>query len=476
MQFISPLFLCFLPVVLALYYVTKPAFRWLVLLLSSLLFIGILKPEALIVLVSFSAFTFYSGKLIQAGRKYRTFIFYSALVVQSLSLILLKYMESEQGVLKLVFEEEGYRADVILLAAGFSFYTLQHMAYLADIYYDRVQADTKPLRFLLFSSFFAKFNSGPLEKAETLIAQFDRPPVSETLFLQGVQRIVLGFFKKMVLADRLAPIVSRAFTAQAHHGSLAVATSVCLFTVQLYFDFSAYSDIAIGTAKLFGIELSENFDRPFASLSVSEFWRRWHITLIRWFSNYIYYPLVYHFRKNGKLAVITAIFATFLISGLWHGIGKTFLIWSLLHAFYLSFESLTKNARLKWRHSVPATFYRAFSILTTFLLVCFSNLFFRSADMHQAKQLLTQLCSSPFGDQGFMNGFVSALAGGGYQEALFNFSVTVFLVLSFLFLEKKILARANAGNRGYLQLFILLVLIFTFGVFKNASYFIYMQF
>jgi D-alanyl-lipoteichoic acid acyltransferase DltB (MBOAT superfamily) len=403
-------------------------------------------------------------------------VFFIAILLQASCLILLKYMESGLGGFRMSFRDEGYKTDMVLVVAGFSVYTLQHIAYLAAIYRGRIQAGTQLFRFLLFSSFFAKFNSGPFEEPENLIGQFNSPVIQQDSIVQGVQRIVLGLFKKMVLADRLAPVVAEVFSGRSQQGSFTVATGVCLFTIQLYFDFSAYSDIAIGAAKLFGIELTENFNRPLLSRSISEFWRKWHISLYRLFSTYVYFPIVYFFRENGKLAVLTGIAATFLASGIWHGIGQTFLIWSLLHALYLSLEYLRPKTRISWTRFVPANVHRIFSIGMTFALVCFSNLFFRSADMTQARLLLTQLVSSPFGGKGVMNGYFSALAGGGYEEALFNLFVTVFFVLAFLFLERGIHERIQKSGNGFVQIFIMLIAIFTFGVFKSAGYFIYVQF
>ncbi len=476
MQFISSAFFCALPVVFLLYLLTKPKYRWMVLLAFSLLFIGWNRPYSLLVLLLFSTITFYCGLLIQQFKNRATLIYVCAIALQAGCLILLKSVESGQSGLRLVVKDEGYKTDMLVVVAGFSVYTLQHMAYLTAIYRGRIQAGTQLFRFLLFSSFFAKFNSGPFEEPETLIPQFRLPVIRREMILQGVHRIVLGLFKKMVLADRLAPIVSAVFSGESDTGSCTAISAVCLFTLQLYFDFSAYSDIALGTAKLFGIELSENFNRPLLATSVSDFWRKWHMTLNRLFSTYVYYPVVYLLRRNGKAAVLAGIFSTFLISGVWHGIGKTFLVWSLLHGCYLSAEYLTQKTRQKWIRIVPAKLYRVLCISTTFILVCFSNLFFRSEDMDHARHLLSQFASSPFSGKGVMLGYVSVLAGGGYEEALFNFAVTVALVLLFLSFEKGIHRRIQQSDNGFVQLFILLIAVVTFGVFENAGYFIYLQF
>jgi alginate O-acetyltransferase complex protein AlgI len=475
MQFISLHFFCFLFTVWLISQCLKREQRWPLFLISSLFFIGIMNPGALLVLLASSLLTFYAAQGIGRFPRFRFGTYWLSVSIQVCSLFLLKYIESGTGGLHFLFREAGFRVDILLFAVGFSFYTLQHIGYLTDVYQKRCVAQTSPLRFLLFSSFFAKFNSGPLEQPGALIPQFEAPHASREDLLEGLNRIALGVFKKMVLADRLAPVVSLVFNG-ASAGSLTTAAGVCLFTVQLYFDFSAYSDIAVGSAKLLGIKLSENFDRPFTARSVSEFWRRWHVSLIRWFTARIYFPVVFRFRKQKRLAVLAGIWVTFLLSGLWHGIGKTFVVWSVLHAIYLSYESLTRKTRAAWSSKLPAFLYNPFSMVITFLLVCFSNLFFRTSDIQEALHLICQLGSAPFGRKGFLDGFLAALAGGGNQEALFNLYITLGLAFLFLINEKRMLLRIHTGKHVYMQFFVLLLLTFVFGIFKHADYFIYLQF
>jgi alginate O-acetyltransferase complex protein AlgI len=476
MNFLSIPFLLFLPVAGLLSRMISSPRRWIFLLIVSLVFIGLWSPGAMAVLVVSSFLTFYAALCIGSGKRFRWLVYCGSLLLQAICLFLLKYVESENSGLHFLFREAGFRADFILYAIGFSFYTLQHIAYLTDVFFLRIEAEKNPFSFLLFSAFFAKFNSGPVERAQKLLPQFRSPYEDRELISEGLQRVVLGVFKKMVLADRLAPAVSHVFGVQQEQGSAVTVVGVCLFTFQLYFDFSAYSDIAIGSAKLFGIKLTENFDRPFSSSSVSEFWRRWHISLISWFSNYIYYPLTFRLRKYGKVAVITGIGTTFLLSGMWHGLGMTFFVWSLLHATYLSFEVLTRQFRSGLSARIPPSLYTPVSILLTFALVCFSNIFFRAADLGEAKRLLSQLVCSPFHGKGCVEGFIAILAGGGYQEVVFNLGLTVSLVFVFLVFEKRLCAPIARGNRLFIKTFCLLVLIFVFGVFKQADYFIYQQF
>ncbi|MFI5150057.1 MAG: MBOAT family O-acyltransferase [Bacteroidia bacterium] len=468
-------FLACLPVLWIIFRLVNPSARWMVLLLFSLLFIGVYRPWALLVVCEASFFTFYAARLLN-GKQYRKLILLSALGIQILALLLLKYVESADSGLRFLFRESGFRTDTVFYTLGFSFYTLQHIGYLLDVYYKRIPAESHPLRFLLFSAYFAKFNAGPLEQPAELIPQFKMPNPIRDDISAGFQRIVLGLFKKMVLADHLAPVEERIFNGTAHPGSLAIITGVILFTIQLYFDFSAYCDLAIGVSRMFGIRLTENFLFPFSSESISVFWRTWHITLIKWFTTYIYYPLVYTFRKSGRVAVICGIACTFLLSGIWHGIGYTFLVWSLLHALYLSFESLSKHTRVAWSGRFTGWGYKWLSMLITFMLVCFSNLFFRAENWTQAIQLLKGSGGSLFGREGIVKGYLSPLAGGGYQEALFNLGLVMTLSFAFLVLEKGICKRINSPKLYSFQLFILLFLILFVGVFQKTDSFIYLQF
>jgi alginate O-acetyltransferase complex protein AlgI len=476
MQFISPAYLAFL-ILLFLSFRSCPAEkRKFVLLAGSMIFITWCQPIALLLVCFFSILTYFSGHFISNGTPASKLLLYLVVGLQLSGLLLLKCIESDPGGLKFFFREAGFRMDALLFVLGFSFYTLQHIAYLIDVYTKRAEAEKRFTDFLLFSSFFAKFNAGPFEKVNVLLPQFQVPESKETDLTNAIQRILLGFLKKMVLADRLTPLVGQVFGHQDQLGSVVTAVGICLFTLQLYFDFSAYSDIAVGTARLFGIRLTENFNFPFSATSVSEFWRRWHISLITWFTEYVYYPLAFRFRKYGKAGVIIGIACTFLLSGIWHGMGKTFLIWSLLHACYLSYEALTKNLRLGWSNRLSPFVYQAFSVILTFVLVCFSNLFFRADSLGQAFVLLRELSHPLFGNQGFWEGFVDILAGGGYQEALFNFWITLALVTGFLIFEKDIVKGFTSGKLNYRHVIVSLLLIFAFGIFKKADYFIYLQF
>jgi D-alanyl-lipoteichoic acid acyltransferase DltB (MBOAT superfamily) len=232
--------------------------------------------------------------------------------------------------------------------------------------------------------------SGPVLRPSEFFPQINTRVINAEDIISGFNRFLFGLFKKMVIADRLAPAVHSIFDKGDHYSSLTTIVGAWLFTIQLYFDFSAYTDMALGAGKMLGFELPENFKMPLRSSSVSEFWRRWHMSLISWFSNYIYYPLVYRLRDKKKAAVLVGIVVTFLVSGIWHGIGLTFLAWAVCHIIYLSYETLSKGMRQRWSER-GGRLYKWMSVLLVFNLVSLSNLFFRASSWASAKTMLHDL-------------------------------------------------------------------------------------
>ena len=307
------------------------------------------------------------------------------------------------------------------------------------------------------------------------IPQINKNVITQDNLIIGFNRFLLGLFKKMVIADRLSPAVHSIFDFNDNYQGLTTLIGVYLFTVQLYFDFSGYTDMALGIAKMLGYDLKENFNLPLRSASVSEFWRRWHISLINWFTNYIYYPLVYRLRTYKKTAALTGILITFLVSGIWHGIGFTFLAWAICHILYLSFELFTKRFRVTLSEQLNHTFYNISSIFIVFNAVCFSNIFFRAESFEKAIQLIKNLFSNFFPDNWLRN-FIAPLATGGHQIDEFNFFISILIMGIFLLFEKKINRFAINKKLNLLFITAFIILIFIFGIFNNGERFIYMQF
>ncbi|WP_370443841.1 MBOAT family protein [Aquimarina sp. AU474] len=286
----------------------------------------------------------------------------------------------------------------IILPVGISFYTFQTMSYSLDIYYKRLTPTKDFISFATFVSFFPQLVAGPIERASNLLSQItSKRTFNYVQCTDGLKLILWGLFKKIVIADALAPIVDDIFANYGSYPASTLILGVSLFSFQVYGDFSGYSDIAIGTAKLFGIELMSNFKFPIFSRNVAEYWQRWHVSLSTWFRHYVYIPLGGN--RVGKLKSIRNIVIIFLVSGFWHGANWTFIAWGAFHALlYIPVFLMGRNriymnnvvAENRWFPSV----IEIFQILITFSLVTFSRVFFRSESITDAFGFLEQIYSN----------------------------------------------------------------------------------
>ncbi|MHC4183502.1 MAG: MBOAT family O-acyltransferase [Planctomycetota bacterium] len=285
----------------------------------------------------------------------------------------------------------------LLLPVGISFYTFQVISYLIDVYRGEKSAEKHLGFFALFVAFFPKLIAGPIERARNLLPQFhEKHEFDNQRITDGLKLVAWGLFKKMVIADRLAVYVNQIYDNPGDHAGVSVILATVFFTYQIYCDFSGYSDIAIGSAQVLGFRLMKNFDRPYSAKSISEFWRRWHISLSTWLNDYIYTPILIRTREWGQKAILFSIITTFLVCGLWHGANWTFVIWGLLHGLMLSLEVITKKSRKKVRKKVPKLIYDNISILFVFSFVCFAHLFFRANSVDDAFQLIRNIFSIDF--------------------------------------------------------------------------------
>ncbi len=244
------------------------------------------------------------------------------------------FVESFVSTFALFGKEFSYSPLHIILPVGISFYTFQSLSYTLDVYYKKMEPTHKLINFLAFVSFFPQLVAGPIERAKKLLPQFDEVKTfNYQAARSGMLLIVFGLFKKVVIADRLAVMINQTYGSIDDAKGIAMLTGVLFFAFQLYLDFSAYSDIAIGTARLFGFKLTTNFRRPYLSASFSEFWKRWHITLSSWFQDYIYIPLGGN--RKGPNRKIVNLLVVFFLSGLWHGASWNFVIWGVLNGLFL---------------------------------------------------------------------------------------------------------------------------------------------
>ena len=275
----------------------------------------------------------------------------------------------------------------IILPVGISFYTFHGLSYVIDIYKNRINAEKNFIDYALFVSFFALLVAGPIERATHLLPQIKSArKFNYTQAVDGLRQILWGLFKKIVIADQCAEYVNIIFASYQDYSSLALMAGAMLFAFQIYGDFSGYSDIALGSAKLFGIDLLRNFNYPYFSRNITEFWRRWHISLSSWFKDYIYIPL--GGSQGGLWLKIRNTFIIFLVSGFWHGANYTFIVWGALNALYIVPSLIFKQQRQYLDVVAQGRFWPSFketySIIITFAFTCVAWVFFRSTTLHQA--------------------------------------------------------------------------------------------
>ena len=466
MEFTSIYYLIFITITLIFFRLCSSKIKPYLLILSSFIFIGLFTIESLLALLFGIISTHLIAKKIEDSKnEFQKKLFFTiGLTLIITSLFILKYIESNQ------FKLSYFKTNKLILFMGISFYGLQNIAYLIDIYYGRIKI-TSLKKFTLFSSLFSKFTAGPI----TTIQEFKIESSSKNnsqLIQNGINRIGWGLFKKMVIADRIAPII--AFNFESKNPTLGLTNLVLayLFTIQLYFDFSGYSDIAIGTSKLFGINLPENFNLPLRSKSISEFWRKWHISLSNWLTKYIFYPISFRYRKTKHWGIIIAIITTFLISGIWHGIYMTFIIYALLHASYLIVETLIKKPSYLFSHKI----FSFLSILVTFNLVSLGFIFFRSTSIEQSFSKIKYIFNFNFFPENILFDFTQFLSMGGEQENVFNLYITLLLMCLSIIFERKLQNIFNSKKLSVIGLTIILLLITFFGIFDTSKNFIYTQF
>ncbi len=408
MLFNSLEFFLFLPVVFILYwflFYKKIKIQNLFLLLASYVFYGLWDWRFLFLILASTLVDFFVGQAIYSSvsdKKRKTWLWAS--VIFNISLLgFFKYYNFFITSWVDFLSAMGYDLQStwtlqIILPVGISFYTFQTMSYSLDIYYKRLTPTKDVISFATFVSFFPQLVAGPIERASNLLSQITSKRVySYTQCTDGLKLILWGLFKKVVIADSIAPIVDDIFANYSTYPASTLILGVSLFSFQVYGDFSGYSDIAIGTAKMFGIELMSNFKFPTFSRNVAEYWQRWHVSLSTWFRHYVYIPL--GGSRVSKLKSVRNIIIIFLVSGFWHGANWTFIAWGALHAIlYIPVFLMGRNriymnnvvAENRWFPSLT----EILQILLTFSLVTFSRVFFRSESITDAFAFLQQIFSN----------------------------------------------------------------------------------
>ncbi|MDE0836365.1 MAG: hypothetical protein OSA84_08455 [Akkermansiaceae bacterium] len=298
----------------------------------------------------------------------------------------------------------------LILPVGISFYTFQTLSYSIDVYRRKIEPVHDPVVFFAYVSFFSQLVAGPIERASHLVPQFSSPRRFDTgLASDGLRQILWGLFKKMVIADNCAGPVNMIFSSPESYPGSVLALGAVLFAFQIYGDFSGYSDIAIGTARLFGFDIMRNFAYPYFSRDIAEFWRRWHISLSSWFKDYIYIPL--GGSRGGAWKTYRNVWVIFLVSGFWHGANWTFVVWGALHALFFMPLLIASKNRKNTNEVAPGkllpTASDAFRILLTFGMVCLAWVFFRADSIGEAGFYLWRLVTTAHLDSSIFLAFFS---------------------------------------------------------------------
>ena len=398
-------FLFFTVIVLINYFLPK-RWRWVWLLVSSYAFYSLSDVRYSAVLLTCTGISYMAGRMIAKteDKKLKKIWALLGIALNVGILILFSYMNFFFDSITAAAATAGYqwtfRGIELLFPIGISFYIFQVISYLLDVYSGKVEAEKNLAHYALYVSFFPQLLIGPIERYNHLKPQLLNPkPFEYQEFVDSLVRIGWGLFKKIVIADRLAVVANTVFAAPQDFNSPKLVAAIIAFSFQIYIDFSAYSDIAIGTASILGINLIENFNRPYFAKSIIDFWRRWHISLNNWLRDYIFIRLNYKHRRKKlrNLWISIDVMITFFISGLWHGASWTFVFWGVLHGLYQTIEILTQKIRDKVVNKLKinrSTFaHKTFQVLFTFGLVSFAWLFFKASSMSEAVHILKSVIS-----------------------------------------------------------------------------------
>lgn len=453
MLFNSWEFALFFPVVTTLYFVLRGRARLWFLLLASCVFYMAFIPVYLLILLFTIAVDYYAGLWIDAaqGARRRRFLILS-LVANIGVLAVFKYagflLDNTHGLLSLLEVQVPPIVVDLILPIGLSFHTFQAMSYTIEVYRGAQPAERDPLIYALYVMFYPQLVAGPIERPQNLLPQFHAEHTFDyDRVVSGLRRMLWGFFKKVFVADRLAVLVDAAFSAPTEASGLLLWVAAYAFTFQIYCDFSGYSDIAIGAARIMGFDLMKNFDRPYRARSIGEFWRRWHRSLSTWFRDYLYVPL--GGSRRGSVLTARNLLIVFAVSGLWHGANWTFVVWGALHGLVLVVEQGVSRI-IRPTSKGGARFNRAgfAKWFVTFHVVVIAWVFFRARSVGDALTIVGRMTDF------LLEGGIRHLGVGDWSHALqslgwFESLLALFGVLILLsgeWLNEKVRLEENFSN------------------------------
>lgn len=484
MFFNSLQYIVFLPLVAAVMYLLPGKYQWLWLLVCSIIFYLLLLPEYLLLFFALILLNYYFAIIIERHEAKRNTYFILGICINVFVLAFFKYAGFFQSLIDNITSISGddYLLKIIL-PVGLSFFIFTILSYLIEVKRGSVQAEKHIGIFASSLLFFPKIMQGPIEKPGNIFPQFRTPRgFNYEMIADGLKQMLWGFFKKLVVADRLALYINAVYGNYEHHSGISLLVATILYSFQIYADFSGYTDIALGSAKVLGFNLTDNFNRPYFATSIKEFWNRWHISLSVWLRDYLFLPLAVlltgRMRRTNYFGIaaekwifMIAAMITFAICGIWHGEGLNFLIWGLLFGVYLTIANFTLGINKKLRKglgiSKKSTLYRIYGIGITFLLVSFTWIFFRADNLQTAIVIVKS---------------ISTLSGPLFIDkptlvySLIGISLLVLIEIRREFGESSYLPfRSKHWIIEHLSYASLVIIILLIGVFDGGQ-FIYFQF
>ena len=490
MLFNSTTFLVFFPIVVLIYLILPAKLRTFWLLVTSYFFYMSWSPKYSILLLFSTVATWLCGLEIEKYRAHKKMLIFLCLAANLLILFYFKYLNFTIGIFDKVFNADISTYNIIL-PVGISFYTFKALGYTIDVYREDVKAEHNFIRYALFVSFFPQLVAGPIERSGHMLRQIcDVPFWSRKKILNaerirnGIILMIWGLFLKTVIADRVAILVDNVFNNYAIYGSTALVMAAVGFGIQIYCDFSSYSIIAIGASKVMGFEVMENFVVPYMAGTVTEFWRRWHISLSSWFRDYLYIPLGGN--RKGKLRKYINVLITFTLSGLWHGANLTFIFWGFLHGIYNILESIFKPLGKKIREythmDTENVGYKCFRALFTFILVDFAWIFFRADSLEKANAYIYQMFMER--DPWVLSSDTIFTYGLSANEMfILAFALVILFIVDLIRVRKNEMLDVWLGKQWlvFRVVFVITILITTiiFGIYGpgfDSKQFIYLQF
>lgn len=482
MIFNSVQFLLFLPLVIVIHYIIPKRIRCIWLLIASYYFYMCWNPRYAILIMISTLATYLGGLGIElSSTKYccKKVIFIGCLIINLGILFFFKYFEWILENLNRFFYLQISVSFNFILPVGISFYTFQALSYLIDVYKGDIKAERNIIRYALFVSFFPQLVAGPIERSRNLLSQIEQI-TGEKFAIKNIRDglclILYGFFLKIVLADRAATLVNIVFDNYTAYGFVELAMAAVLFAFQILCDFNGYTIIAQGSACMLGIKLMDNFRQPYLALSIRDFWRRWHISLTSWFTDYLYIPL--GGSKKGFFRKIINTMIVFGVSGLWHGASWHFVVWGVLHGIYLNMENSIRllKKRIHFQNKILKFSDKMICTLAVFFLTDIAWVFFRSASVKNALLYFMQMTFS------YQNTSLLSLGLQWYDWLILIISITIMFIVDVLHEKglglRTLLYRERLWLRWliYLAAFWGILMFGIYGVSYDASQFIYFQF